>query len=353
METYDEILNRMRDSYTEYAGFVPAEESDIMIRLRVLAGEVYRLRANAAFIDRQLFPTTATGEYLERHAAMRGLSRKQAVRATGQAEFYPDTAEHHDILIPAGTEVCTYTDMLRFRTVEDVMLEENAIRATVAVCAAEPGAAYNVLRETVGVVVTPIPGVGGVNNPAPFSGGADGESDEELRQRIVDSYVNIVNGANAAYYKSLALSVPGVGSASVIGRARGNGTVDVYVCGEGAPVTSAVKAQVQSLMNEGRELNVDVQVCDAVATPVTFYIRIAVIPGYAFQTVADEVQQAVTAYINGLGIGADVRLSDVGEVVYHIKGVESYRFVDGYGSDVLVDDRHYPLVNQIIVRERA
>ena len=353
METYDAILQRMKDSYAGYAGFTPAEESDIMIRLRVLAGEIYQLRINEDYIARQLFPSTATGDYLDLHAAERGLSRKIATKATGSVTFYPESPTHPDILIPAGTEVCTYTDMKRFVTDSDVTLEENAESVVAGVTAAQAGAAYNARGGTVSIIVTPVAGIGRVYNGMVFSNGTDEESDDELRARIIDSYVNIVNGANAAYYKSLALSVPGVYSASVVGRGRGNGTVDVYLSGRGVPVSSAVKSEVQQLMDDGRELNVDVLVRDPQEVDVSLYIRINVEPGYAFNTVASEVQSAVENYIDGLGIGGDVRLSSVSEVIYHIKGVADFRFVESYGSDRIISDSQYPVADSILVRERS
>ena len=353
METYDEILQRMRQSYESYAGFAPAEESDIMIRLRVLAGEIYQLRVNEDYITRQLFPTTATGAYLDRHAAERGLTRKAATTASGSVTFYPGEETHPDILIPAGTQVSTYADLRRYTTDSDVLLGAADESVTVSVTAAAPGASYNARVGTVSIIVTPVPGVGSVSNTAAFTGGADEESDEMLRERIVDSYVNIVNGANAAYYKSLALSVPGVCSASVVGRDRGNGTVDVYVLGDGAPVSAQVKSAVQSLLNEGRELNVDVLVRDPEAVSVSLYILLTPEEGYAFAQVASQVQQTVTDYINDLGIGADVQLCKVSEVIYHIKGVADFRFIESYGSDRLISDKRYAAAGSIIVEERA
>ena len=343
----------MKESYIGYAGFVPAEESDIMIRLRVLAGEVYRLWVNADFVSRQLFPHTAAGEYLDRHAQQRGLSRRSAAAATGTVTFYPNAEVHPAIVIPAGTELCSYPDLCRFRTDSSVTMEENAESAEANVTALMPGAASNARVGSVRIIVTTVPGIASAENESAFTTGCDAESDDDLRRRVIDSYVNIVSGANAAYYKSLALSVNGVYSASVVGRARCNGTVDVYVSGEGTTVPAAVKAQVQEKMNEGRELNVDVQVKDPQSVPITLYIRIAVVAGYDYQTVASEVSSAVSAFINALGIGRDVRISEIGEVVYHIKGVENYRFVESYGSDTVIADSQYPVAGSIIVRERT
>ena len=351
MQTYDEILSRMIQSYAGHAGFTPADESDVMLRLKVLAGEIYRLRVYEDHLERQLFPSTATGEYLDRHAAERGLTRRQATTAGGNVYFFPSEETHPDILIPAGTEVCTYTDMRRFTTDADTVLREEDSRVLTHVTAAEPGAAYNARGGTINIIVTPVPGIGAVNNGSVFSGGSDEESDDELRRRVIDSYVNIVLGANAAYYKSLALSVPGVYSASVVGRGRGNGTVDVYISGRGTTVTAAVKAQVQQLLDEGRELNVDIAARDPEEVGVSLYIVLSVKPGYVFDTVAEQVRTAVTDHIDALGIGRDVRLSDIGEGIFHIKGVDSYRFVESYGSDRTVTDRQYASADSILVRE--
>ena len=116
-------MERMKQSYTGYAGFTPSDQSDVMIRLRVLAGEIYSERAYAEYILRQMFPSTATGEYLDRHAAERGLTRKPAVKAHGAVAFFPVEQTHGDILIPAGTVVCTDTDLHRYVTDSDVVLE--------------------------------------------------------------------------------------------------------------------------------------------------------------------------------------------------------------------------------------
>ena len=341
----------MISRYAGYAGFTPAEESDIMLRMKVLAGEIYTRQAEAEFIKRQMFPSTATGEYLERHAAQRGLSRKPSRRASGSVLFFAEDEAHGDILIPAGTEVCTYSDMKRFVTDSDAVLSSTDDRVSVGVTAVEPGAEYNARGGTITVIVTPVLGIGSVYNSGVFTDGADEESDEELRLRVIDSYISLTNGANAAYYKGIAMSVDGVYSASVVGRGRGDGTVDVYISARGDTVSPSVKSAVQVLMNEGRELNTDVLVRDPEEVDVSLYIRISVEPGYAFAAVSEQVRTAVTDYINGLGIGAGVKLSKVGEVIYHVKGVADYRFVESYGSNTYVSDSQYPVADIITVGE--
>ena len=342
----------MKENYIRYAGFEPQEQSDVMIRLRVLAAEICKERAYAEFILRQMFPSTAVGEYLDRHAAERGLTRKAATKASGKVFFFSEAETHDAILIPAGTVVCSYIDMRRFVTDSDAVIAAGEDRALVPVTAAEAGADYNVNGGTITMIVTPVPGIGRVYNSGLIRGGADSESDEALRARVLDSYVNISNGTNAAYYKKTAVSVGGVADASVVGCARGAGTVDVYVLGEGGtPVTTDQLNEVQMLLSEARELNVDVRAQQPEEIEVSLYINLKVKPGYDFDAVAAEVRQAVTEHINGLGIGGDVLLSEIGEVIYHIKGVAGYRFSESYGSDCTISDAQYACADNIVVRE--
>lgn len=340
----------MIDTYEEESGFRPEKESDVMLRLRVLTGELYQEHAHAEYILRQMFPTTASGEYLEAHAAQRGLSRRHGTKAVGRVVFTAANETHEDILIPAGTEVCTTDELLRFVTDSDAVLASNAHTVIVNATAAKIGSAYNVRVNSIGVLVTPVIGISSVGNNAGFNGGTDDESDEMLRERVAESYRNISNGANAAYYRSIAFSVDGVYSASAVGCSRGVGTVDVYACDRGRNLPTEKISEIQALLDEKREVNVDVRACAPVELVINLYIRLTVADGYDFDTVAENVRIAVTNYINGLGIGNNLWLSNVGEVIYHTEGVSGYRFLESYGSDREVPPTRFAKAGMILVR---
>ena len=341
----------MIHTYEEESGFRPENESDIMLRLRVLAGEIYEERVYAQYILRQMFPTTATGAYLDVHAEQRGLSRKHGTKAKGSVMFTAANEQHEDILIPAGTEVCTTDDLLRYVTDEDTVLGKNTQTVYVNATAANIGSAYNVRFNRIGIIVTPVIGIASVKNNASFFGGTDDESDEKLRQRIEESYRNISNGANAAYYRSIALSVDGVYSASAVGCSRGVGTVDVYVCDRGRTLSSDKIREIQKLLDAKREVNVDVKAYNATELSINLYIRLKVKDGYDFNSVAERVRAAVAEYINALGIGNNLWLSSVGEVIYHIDGVADYRFLEGYGSDREIPPTRFAKAGTITVRD--
>ena len=342
----------MIENYRELSGFAPENESDIMLRLRVLAGEIFKERVYAEYIMRQMFPITAEGEYLEEHAAQRNLTRKVAAKAIGTVTFSTSAEEHGDIIIPAGTVVCTTVDMKRYVTNNDAVITEGTQTGNAAVTAAEAGSAYNVAADTVGIIVTPVLGVDGVTNTSRISGGTNAETDEQLRERIKDSYANISNGTNEAYYRSVAMSVSGVYSASVVGRARGAGTVDVYACAKGSSLSSDKLRQIQELLDDARELNVDVHVLNPAIARINLYIKLTVAEGYDFNTVANEVKDEVSEYINSLGLGKDVLLSNIGEVIYHVKGVAGYKFLESYGSDRTIRPSQYTAAGNITVSDR-
>ena len=46
MESYEEILERMKNKFTELSGSNVNDDSDIGIRMKVLAGEIFSLQNN-------------------------------------------------------------------------------------------------------------------------------------------------------------------------------------------------------------------------------------------------------------------------------------------------------------------
>ena len=54
--TYNEILERMNDKFEELSGYSPDRASDIGIRIKLLAGELYSLCTEIDGIKKQMFP---------------------------------------------------------------------------------------------------------------------------------------------------------------------------------------------------------------------------------------------------------------------------------------------------------
>ena len=77
MRTIEEIYEALRAAFAERAGFMPADTCDLSVRLYALAAQLQALEIQADWVLDQSFPQTAQGVYLDRHAAMRGISRDQ------------------------------------------------------------------------------------------------------------------------------------------------------------------------------------------------------------------------------------------------------------------------------------
>ena len=355
METYNEILNTMVERYESLSGHSINEQSDIMIRMKLLAGELLNTKAAVEFIKNQMFVLTASNDYLDKHALERGLNRKEAQKAVGEVTFRLAQSLTTDTVIEAGTVVATVSENPReFTTDYTVTIKAGAVAATVPCTAVMGGASYNVREKTVTVMVTPPLFVSSVSNEKAFKGGIDAESDEELRERILYSYQDISNGTNEVYYKRLAESVNGVYSASVVSKVRGPGTLNVYVCGKGdAKVNKDHIEQVQTLLDENRELNVDIEVLYAFDKKVQYVFTLEVENGYSFESVSDVVKEKITEYIDSLGVAKPALLCDVGDVIYHTQGVKNYDFNDAFCADTYPSYREYCSVEEITIREKS
>lgn len=327
METYDEIYQRMKSTYEANAGYPFCEESDIAVRLRVLAGEIYNAQTNTEWLKRQMFSSSAGGEYLDYLASQRGLERKGATKAQGELTFYISEPTDHAIIISKGAVVATAdSEPLRFVTTEDEEISAGNVLVSVYAQAEQAGGASNIGKGFATVPVSVPAEIESVTNREAFVGGEDEESDDELRERIKRSYLNRSNGTNAAYYEQLALSVEGIAKVGVVGRARGGSTVDVYVCGKNSAASDAAVAKAQALMDDGRELNVDVLVQKAQFLSVPLNVKVYAVSGYGDAEVSGACQRAFEDYVYSLPVGGRFYLSSLGARLLATGCISTYTF---------------------------
>lgn len=322
MKYYDQLVEQMTTYYIAQTKLTPDQASDVMIRIRVLAAQLDSYCQEAEEVAMQSSPFTATGEALDRHAALRGLSRKEGTKATGTVLFRRSSPAGYDINIPAGTVIQTGgMEPLRFVTCEDVVLFGQATAVLSSIEAVEPGAKYNVKSGNVNVMVTPPAGITQVYNSANCRGGSDTESDEALRARLLDACRNPVIGMNAGFYRGLMLAQSGVEKVKVISACRGSGTVDLVVDGGSANLTTAQIAALQALLQDQRDLGIDVLVRKAVTTPVNLKVALAVASGWDHAEVAERCQEAIEKEMAGLDIGEPWLLARMNRLLMEQPGV--------------------------------
>lgn len=131
MRTTETIYQEMLTAYAQRRGSQLEQDCDLAVRLWAAAAQIQALEAQAEWVLGQSFPQTATGVYLDRHAAMRNMTRQAAGKAVGSLTFTLANTQTGAVNIPAGT-VCMTEDAVRFQTVEDAAIPAGEISVTAA-----------------------------------------------------------------------------------------------------------------------------------------------------------------------------------------------------------------------------
>ena len=205
---------------------------------------------------------------------------------------------------------------------------------TLPVEAVEPGASGNVPPGAITQLLTPIQGVS-VTNPMPTSGGADVESDELLRKRVLLEFSSRPGAGTVADYERWALGYAPVGYATVEPLWSGAGTVRVIVTDQdNNPVAPSVVTGLQQWLDpvpgEGRG-QAPIGAIVTVITPTTVLVDVAASlvlwTGYSLDgaaatiAVRADIEAAVTDYIDRLKPGEDVVLHNVRSQIFKVPGV--------------------------------
>ena len=349
MRKIEEIYQELLTIFAERAGFEPESGCDLAVRLWAVAAQLQALEIQADWVLNQSFPQTAQGMYLDYQGQMRGLKRLPATKAVGTLRFSVDMAPVSDIVIPVGS-ACMTAEEVRFHTTEEVILKAGTLSVDAPAEALEGGSSGNAASGMITVMTACPMAVTGCTNPKAFSGGSDEEEDETFRKRILASYQRLPNGANAAWYEQTAMNYGGVAAARAVGRARGIGTVDVYVATEQGLPEEELLTGLQAELQAKREIAVDVAVKAPSIQDVNVTVAVAPENGNAFGEVKAAVEQCIVSFFNGKLLGKPVRLAELGSMIYALDGVANYR-ITAPTADVVANDTLLPILGTLTVTE--
>ena len=322
MRTTDEIYEALSADFVSAGGVTPVEGGDMWLRLRAVAAEISALEAQADFVARQCFPQTASGTYLDSHAALRGLRRGEALPASGTLRFYRETAAEDALSIPEGSE-CMTAAGASFVTTCAGTIPAGAAWCELPARSTLAGSAGNVPAGAVAYMKLAPAGVRGVSNPAAFSGGTDGEEDEQLRARVLSSYRTLPNGANIGYYESKVLDFDYVEAVTVMPKKRGLGTVDVVFATRAGVPTADQLAEVEAVLKSEREICVDIAVSAPVTAQVDVTAALTVAEGYDFAAVKAAAEDALAGYFSGARLSRGVQRAGLYALLMAVDGVEN------------------------------
>jgi len=245
LECRDRILEAIRYAYAEQgltANILPG--SDHFIRAEKYAARVSIAIANGELAEADMNPLTATGDALVTLAGIFGITKRAAVGAAGPVTIDSTAA----VAIPAEFQ-CTAPDGQTYQVITGATVADGG---SIDVLATTAGEASNQLAGTVMTwdsaaigALSPLAVVGAGG----LTGGADTDSDEVLRTRLLNHLANPAVGGNASAVTGWAeASSASVEAAYCYPACRGPASYDVAVTAVGGDrtLTAAALAPVEA-----------------------------------------------------------------------------------------------------------
>lgn len=294
--------------------------ADAEVYARVMSAAAHSLYGFIDYVSRQILPDTADGDWLDRHASLwLTQPRKPASAATGTATF----TGTNGAVVPVGA-VLQALDGTQFATTAGGTVAAGVL--VLAIQASAGGAAGNrSAGEPLGLV-SPIAGVQATATAGEVSGGADVETDDALRARVLARIRQAPHGGAAADYTTWALEVPGVTRAWVYPEWDQPGSVALTFVrdDDASPIPDAGEvATVQTYVDARRPVTADLTVFAPTAVPLN--LTIDLVPDTA------EVRAAVAAEL------ADFirREAEPGGTIYRSRLVEAISSAAGEAHHIL------------------
>ena len=217
----EELIARIRaDLLSRLHADDVLRRADAEVYARVMAGGAHALYGYISWLADQVIYDTAEVEMLERWASIWGIARHPAVPATGEASFTLRTGA----AIPVGT-LMRSADGTQYQTVSEAAGQPPT--ATALIEAVTPGAAGNRATGETLTLISPVDRVSATVLAGALSGGADTESDDALRIRLLTRIQKPPHGGAKHDYEGWAREVPGVTRVWVFPLEMGLGTVTV------------------------------------------------------------------------------------------------------------------------------
>lgn len=305
----ENIKNTLNTTYT-------ASDSTSNIIANSVASSIGDLKNEVVQALNQMQLSQATGESLDAIGfGLYGLRRKQATKAntrnegrnlvfTAGQKTFGELNNANPIIIPKGTSISVIDDFdtrdILYTVIEDTTLGANLTTVAVKVEAVATGEFYNVERDT--LIFHNFRNYArsqfnelSVTNLYPIVNGADLESDELYRNRIINHVSSMTTNSNN-YYLYRGLSIPGVVDVRVIPSYYGIGTVGVLPITDGSAVSTNINNSVISAIGGLRVTGHTVEVVPGITVSINMNVNLNVDKGISAldkATLAGEIKRFI------------------------------------------------------------
>lgn len=304
--TVESVLNEMisdyQDKYEEITGesVSLAQADPYRLIMYACTMQIYQAMQYADFAGKQSLLKYSSGAYLDNLAALRGVSRKQATPATTTIQFSIASALSSAVAIPQGCRVSNGNELI-FATDEYTEIPVGETSVTVTATCVETGVQGNDFAPgEINTLVNTLPYISAATNTVTTFGGADVETDDDLKERIYNVANSFSTAGPTEAYKYYAKEAdPSISDAFVTSLSAGQ--VDVYIMGEGGEIPNTALINKVAAYLSSKDIrpltdNVVVHVPTASSYNVTFTYYIASENAADVTNIQAEVQNAVNIY---------------------------------------------------------
>lgn len=310
--------------------------SDIRIKLVIVCAGLMGLYNQLLNVFYTIFITTADTDGLNRWGGVFKIQRKPATISSGSIKIYGT----QNTIIPLSTSA-TFTDGTIVQTKQQTVLDQNDTGGYYAIVACDSVTTGSASNEAVNKSCTITSPPAGVTSTATvniaFTGGADPETDDQYRARLLNRVQQPPQGGNTNDFQTWALSQLGIGYAACIpgNQRRGLGTVDVVCMGMNGDVpgqdqvpydatgnqidtpTSPTHGTVWSFINSirpvGMDSQVNVNIYGGHVKKINMSVQAQPLPGYEFDDIFGNphctANSAVVAGVTRLYINSTTNLT--------------------------------------------
>jgi len=293
---------------------------------------------------------TSTGQALDYLADDAGLSRQDAQYATGQVTFTVSAA----VTIPAGTTIRTAYNIW-FVTDSDLVFAAPG-SDTVTITAQSSGETGNVGAADISEVDPAIANVTSVTNSNSTTGGSDRETDEELRQRLLNASRSY---RSATMIASQVGNLEGIRNAAVRENFPTEYQFTVYVApdtpGAMTPGHGSYDAtlfqSVVTVIETYRSICSDPIITEASSVNINITGSVNLLSTFTLAGINTNAFTNINGYIQGLGLGDNVLWNEIIYYIMDVAGVYDISNVQinvlGEGVDQTIADDEIAVLNSV------
>lgn len=202
---------------------------------------------------------------------------------------------------------------------------DTAHRVNADVTATLPGSDGNVVPGAVNILMDSPGGISSVTNAAAFFGGAEAETTEQYRTRLL-AYIRNPRTGSTSDLKFWAETNNEVEEATVFNNDNlgtpTNGHATVRISGPAGAIPDAQTiAEVQALLDTVDLANITIHVATFTQVPIAVTVDVTTDAEHTIGEVTPSVQDAISDYINSIQVGGTFYRSGAIDAVYGLAGV--------------------------------